>query len=475
MKMRVILINPAFNRYGGIRGHGGSMTPLNLCYLAAYARQQFPEMDFKILDSEIKGLSHEETVKEVAKFTPDLIGITTNTGVFDSVVALIGMLKKRLAEVPVIIGGPHASALPESSLLESNADFAAIGEGELTFAELLSQMRKGENGWDRIDGLAYRDEKGNVEVNSRRGLIKDLDILPFPARDLVENKLYIPAATKRVGLGANTLIASSRGCPYNCGFCAAKTVWTRRIRVRKPEFVVDEIEQCVENFGIDTINFTDELFTVNKKRILNICSLIIERSLKIAWVCSARAQGLDKETLEAMKESGCREISFGIESGNQDILDRIDKSIDLTEALRVVRLAKKVGIKTHAGYILGYIGENEKTMQDTICFAKKLNTHVAAFFIASPLPGTRLYQEASEKGYIRPDSTWINYSPLSNTESVLVLPNLSTSTIRKWHRKALRDYYFRPRYIMSILLTIRHWYEIVNLFGGLKIFFRIKK
>jgi len=420
-------------------------------------------------------MDHEEIIAEVATFSPGLIGITTNTGVFDSVILLVRMLKKKLGEVPIILGGPHVSALPERSLLESGADFVAVGEGELTFAELIAQIKTKDNNWSKINGLAYRDTKGDVHVNRSRMLIENLDILPFPARDLVENNLYVPPPTKRVGCGPNTLIATSRGCPFNCGFCAAKTVWTRRVRTRKPELIVDEIQNCIERVGVDNINFTDEFFTSNKKRVLKICKLICDRKLNISWVCSSRAEHLDYETFEAMKESGCREISFGIESGNQDILNRIDKSLDLHEAIRVIRTAKRAGIKTHASYILGYIGEREKTVEDTIRFAKKLNTHVAAFFIASPLPGTRLYQEALEKGYIRHNSAWINYSPLSNTESVLELPHLSVAKIRKLHRKALRNYYFRPRYILLSLLSFRHWHDIVNMFSGLKLFFQIKK
>ncbi len=473
--MKVLLVNPSFNRYGGISGHGGSMIPLNLCYLAAYARQKHPEIEFKILDAEIKGLTHEETVEETTGFCPDLIGITTNTCVFDSVIALINLLKISLPKVPIVIGGPHPSALPESSLRDSKADFAVIGEGEMIFEELLARIKRGENHRSKIHGLAYRDEHRNVLVNSPGTLIKDLDILPLPARDLVDTRLYSPAPTKRVGLGANTLIATSRGCPYNCGFCGAQTVWTRKVRTRKPEFVVKEMKECIDKLGIRIFSFTDEYFTTNKKRVLEICRLICESKLDISWVCSARAQHLDKETLEAMKKAGCHEISFGIESGSPEILKKIDKALDLDEAQRVVRLTKKVGITSHASYILGYIGETEETIRKTISFAEKLNTHVAAFFIASPLPGTPLYHEAQQKGYLRPDAKWQDYSPLSNTESVLSLPQLSIAEIRKWHRKAIKSYYFRPRYILMRLLTIRHWYEIVNLLNGLEIFLRIKK
>lgn len=474
--MKVILINPTFNRYGGLEGHGGNQLPINLCYLAAYARQQHPDVEFSLLDSEIRGLSHEETVDEVASFSPNLIGISANTCVFDSVIGLTGQLKARLPKVQIIIGGPHPSALPERSLLESRADFVAVGEGELTFAELISQIRRGDDDWSKINGLVYRDEFGNVMRNPPRELIKDLDKLPFPARDLVDNNLYSPAPTKRVSLGPNTLLTTSRGCPFKCGFCAARTVWTRAVRFRKPDNVVAEIEECVDKYGIRSFNLTDELFTVNKKRVIRICRLICERKLDVKWVCSARAERLDRETLEAMKEAGCREISFGIESGNQEILKRIDKSLDLGEAEHVIRLTKKVGITTHASYIMGYLGETEETMRDTIRFAKKLNTDIAAFFIASPLPGTPFYQEALEKGYLRSDASWINYSPLSNQESVLSLPNLSSTVIRKWHRKAIRSYYLRPAYIILRLSSIiRHWHDIRNLFEGLKLFLRIKK
>jgi radical SAM superfamily enzyme YgiQ (UPF0313 family) len=153
----------------------------------------------------------------------------------------------------------------------------------------------------------------------------------------------------------------------------------------------------------------------------------------------------------------------------------MDKNINFNEVLRVIRLTKKAGIITHANYVLGYIGEIEDTIRDTMRFAKKLNTYVAAFFIASPLPGTRLYDEALKKNYLRQNITWLNYAPLSNAESALTLPGLSSTMIRKCHRKALKEYYFRPAYIIARLISIKHWYEVRNLLSGLKIFYRIKK
>ncbi|OGF26977.1 hypothetical protein A2331_02665 [Candidatus Falkowbacteria bacterium RIFOXYB2_FULL_34_18] len=473
--MKTLLINPAFSQYGGLQGHGGSVIPLNLCYLAAYVRQQNPDIKIKIIDSEILGLSHEETVSESKNFNPDIIGITANTCVFDSVINLISQLKLKLPNTKIVIGGPHPSALPKQSLIESGAHFTIAGEGEITFNELVTYIKNKNAHWNEIDGLTYYNHNKSIISNKPRELIEDLDILPFPARDLLDNDLYSPPPTKRVGLGPNTLLTTGRGCPFSCGFCGARTVWTQRTRIRKPEYIIKEIEECIDKYNIHNFNLTDEFFTINKQRTLKICNAIIEKKLNISWICSSRAQFLDEEVLKIMKRAGCHEISFGIESGNKEILKKINKSLDLNEAKRVIDLTKKVGITTHASYIIGYIGETENTIKDTIKFSKKLNTHIAAFFIASPLPGTPLYVEAKEKNYLRSDASWINYSPLSNVESVLKLPTISIQEIRKWHRKAIREYYLRPSYILLKILSIRHWYDIVNLFGGLKLFFRIKK
>ena len=472
--MRVVLINPAFNRYGGLEGHGGKQIPISLCYLAAYARREHPDIEFKIIDSDVRGITHAQTMAEAKAFSPDLIGITANTCVFDSVIDLIGFLREGVPGVPIIIGGSHPTALPARAMDESGADFIALREAELSFSNLLGQLKSGDGDYAKINGIGYRGGDGELRFTPPRELIADLDDIPFPARDLVDNDIYAAAPTKRVSAEPNTMIVGGRGCPYMCGFCSVQTIFTRKIRYRKPKLVIDEMEECISRYGISSFAFTDEIFTSHKKRVKELCAEIVKRKIDVSWNCFARAHNLDRETLEAMRDAGCRKISFGIESGNLEVLGNIDKTLDLEEAERVVRLTKKVGIPTHASYILGYLGESEASMKDTIRFAKKLNTEIAAFFIASPLPGTRFYREALEQGHLDEKAPWINYSPLSNHPSVYAAPGLSMETIRKWHRYAIRSYYLRPRYILSRLFGIRHWYDVKNILGGIKFFFNIK-
>ena len=472
--MRVLLLNPPFDLPGSVRGHGGAQIPLNLCYLAAYARQEHPDICIQILDADAEGLSCSEVAQRAADYRPDIIGITATTCAFDSVVALTDELKRRLPESLVVLGGIHPTALPERTLCESRADLLVIGEGEVTFAEAIGEYQRRAVNWRKIAGLAYRLDRGGVRVNQPRPLIEDLDALPFPARDLVRNDLYCAAPTKRVSSGIGTMVCTSRGCPHDCSFCGSTCVWQRRLRARSAQSVVDEFEECANVYGVRSVNFTDEFFTADKRRVLEICRALRQRKLRVPWVCTARAEKLDRETLEAMRMAGCREISFGVESGNLDVLRGMGKRLDLNEALRVVRATQRAGIATHASYMLGYIGETARTIQETIRFAEKLNTSVAAFFVASPLPGTRFYQEALEQGGIRPDARWIDYSPLANTTPVFSPPGITYERLRYLHRRALRRYYLRPRYVLARLLSIRHWHDLTNLLAGLKLILRIK-
>lgn len=446
--MKIALVNPSFV---GIKGHGGSSIPLNLCYLASYVREG---NQVKVFDAGVMNWTHPQTVVELMKFSPDVIGITTTTPVFDEVIELTKQIKLSMPSVTVVAGGPHVSALPIESMREARIDKVVVGEGEMSFEDVVS---------GKFTPRIWRRE-----------LINNLDELPFPARDLVDNSLYSPPPTKRVSEGIHTLLSTSRGCPFNCGFCATQTIWGRQTRYRTIKSVMDEIDECKWKYQITSFGFTDELFTADKTRVEEFCEVLLSKEYKISWVCSARAQGLGLDLLKLMKRAGCVEISFGIESGDQFILNLIDKRLRLDEAQTVIRRAQSIGITTHASYMFGYIGETVHTIKKTINLARKLNTDYAAFFIASPLPGTRFYSTCKEMEYLKPNSKWSDYSPLSNNQSVVELPTISSKEVRKWHRWAIRSYYLNLHYIWKCIRKINNWNDVKNLWEGFKLMLRIK-
>ncbi|KPK40737.1 MAG: hypothetical protein AMJ78_06875, partial [Omnitrophica WOR_2 bacterium SM23_29] len=339
--------------------------------------------------------------------------------------------------------------------------------------DLLNAIEK-KGGYKDIPGIAYKDGGGGIR-NKPRQLVDDLDTLPFPARDLMPYSLYSPPPTKRVSTFKTTSLTSARGCPYNCNFCSAHVVWTRRYRYRNPKNVADEMEQCITDFNIREFAITDELFTLKRERTLAFCEEILNRRLNIAWVCMGRAGQVDEQLLRIMKKAGCKEISFGLESGDEEILSKIIHKKNTLEAARQsIKLVKKAGIRTHASYMIGNIGETVQTVKKTIEFAKELNTDIAAFFIATPLPGTELYEQALQLGYIRQGVNWSNFSPLSKDKPVMTLPGLNSDDLIKWHRRAIWEYYIRPRYLIKKIFGLRSKVDFLNLYNGLRLFFRLE-
>jgi len=470
---KVLFINPPFVHYGGMEGHGGKNTPLNLAYLASYVREQKKDVEVKIIDAEGLELSLEQLYEQVDEFSPDVIGITCPTPVYHIVKGICSELKKKDNVVPIVLGGPHPTAMPGDILKEMDADVAVIGEGEETFVELIRTIENRQT-LDSINGIAYK-ENGDIKINSRRALIPNLDSLPFPAKDLLPiDKYYLPP-TKRIKSERATNMVTSRGCPFACTFCMAKTIWGRKTRLRGVQNVVDEIKENVEVFKLTEFSFHDELFTFKKERVITLCREILKQGLDISWVCQARAGSVDLDMLRIMKEAGCGMIGFGFESGNQRILNLMNKKESLQNAVESVKLCKKAGIGVEGAFILGYPGEDEQSIQDTIDFALRLDCETAAFFIAIPYPGTELYFEALKKGYLKKDPDWREFAPVSNMESPMIIPNLTPKELENWKKRAYRAYYLRPKYIFKKLVNIKSAADIKDIARGLKIFRNVTK
>ncbi|MDD5085962.1 MAG: radical SAM protein [Candidatus Omnitrophica bacterium] len=473
--MKIMFLNPPFTRLGGLEGQGGKVAPLNIAYLASYLRKYSKrEHEICIIDAEGLRYSYKEVERDFKSINPDMVAITMPTPAYYNVVEIAKIIKKHNPRIFVVVGGPHPSALP-TEVLEDTAeiDFAIAGEGEASFTKLVDTL--GENGDPKdIEGLTYRSD-GQIIHNPSRFFIKDLDAIPFPARDLLPNKLYQPSLAKRIGKRDGPLInmLSSRGCPYDCIYCESKVIWSRRPRLRSPRNIVDEMEECVKKYNAAEINFHDDIFSINRERTLEICRLIQERKLDIPWCCMTRVDFVWEDVLAEMKRAGCGLVNFGFESGSDEILKSMNKNTTVKAAREAMKICKKIGIRTMGNFMIGNIGETEETIRQTINFAKELNTDTMGVFVAIPYPGTDLFKKAENLGYLKKGLCWRDFCIVSSCLPPMRLPNLSPERLRYWQSKAIREFYFRPSYILKRFFEIRTVSDMKTLFDGILLYLRL--
>jgi radical SAM superfamily enzyme YgiQ (UPF0313 family) len=285
-------------------------------------------------------------------------------------------------------------------------------------------------------------------------MVEDLDSLPFPAYHLFPMEHYRPALGLYRRLPAVGMI-TSRGCPYECTFCATQGQWGRRTRLRSAENIVEEIRMLQTDFGIREVFFYDDTFTVSKERVQNICEQLLKGGIDLSWTCMSRVNTIDMELLRLMKRAGCHHILYGIESGDNTILDNIKKRIDLEQAYSAVAMTQKAGIAARASFMFGNQGETEETMQRTLDYAIKLDPDFAFFNVATPYPGTAMYDWALENGYLKTHE-WDLYDA---SHSVVELPTVTAEAVERFQKHAMRRFYLRPGYLSRRLIRIRSWEE----------------
>ena len=398
--------------------------PLGLAYLAAILEQE--QYEVKVLDLAaedfyhreemengciVVGLSYEETKNRIRDFKPDMVGVSCLFSTqFNDMLKLCELAKRLDKKIVTVVGGAHPSALPEQSLKNPYVNFVCIGESEYTL-RLVIESLNGDGDVSHIDGLGYKIN-GKILVNPKTRFIEDLDSLPFPARHLLPMETYFKVNIPHAGTSLkspNTSIMTSRGCTANCAFCATTRFWGRRFRTRSPENVLHEMESLIKAYGIKELSLIDDNFTLDKERAFKILQGMIDHRLNLVWNTpnGLAAWVLDEELLSKMKEAGCYEVTFAIESGDQEVLNKIiKKPLKLDRVERLVRHGKKIGLIVHGYFVIGFPGETKELMQKTIDFAKRLKFDVAGIFIATPLPGTELYGICKEKGYLKPGFTF---------------------------------------------------------------------
>lgn len=398
-----------------------------LAYIAAYLRSK--DVDCVVYDAKFdpKFFNFDNLKRRLLEDEPDIVGFTAMTHEIDYTAEAAEEIKKVLPKSAIVIGGVHATALPRDTLINYPVfDIAVFGEGEYTAYELAKALEQGLD-LNAIKGIAFR--RGNeILVNEPREWIRNLDELPFPAWDLFPRAKEYP-------------VLCSRGCPFQCAFCMR--VLGNRVRKRSAENVVKEIERLVGDYNIRRVLFRDETFTVNKKYVIELMNLIIRRGLhrRIKWMAQTRVDLVDYEILLKMKEAGCDELDLGVESGHPDILKIIKKGTTPEEAVRAVRLVKKVGMKCNSFFILGHPFETIQTVNDTVNLAIKLNTNNVAFGIMVPYPGTEVYQMAKNGvgGYRLISKDWKAFN--KTIGNALELKQLNRRTLEKLQLLAYFKFY----------------------------------
>lgn len=441
--MKVLLARPAYSQlYQLITSKTKEkhvVPPMGLLYVGAALEGDGHQVE--VIDGEPDDLTPEEILRRIKLGKPDIVGAGATTVDFEYANSLLRLVKDEL-NVTTVLGGVHGTVLPNQVLEENpHIDFVVRGEGEITTKELLKEM-EGNKDFSQVEGVSYR-ENGRVINNEDRSPINDLNGNPLPARHLLDQNKYI-FPVPRKGMRAMAAMQTSRGCPYQCNYCYR--MFGQMVRFREPTLVVDEIENCVDNYGIEWISFIDDTFTLNQKRVIEICEEIIRRKLGVFWICLARADSLEEGMLRKMKEAGCKQISIGVESGNQEILDRARKGEKLEQFMQAYELLKEVGFETRGSFILGLAYENTKTLRDTIDFAKHLKLDRAFFNVCIPYPGTALFEMAEKGEGLRLLShSWKDFKRWG--DSVIELEDVPRKKLIEWQRIAMMEFYARPKII----------------------------
>jgi anaerobic magnesium-protoporphyrin IX monomethyl ester cyclase len=384
--------------------------PLGLSYAASAFEQAGAEV--KIIDYIISRYTPEKLERELEDFKPDLLGANSVTMNFPQAARIVQTAKRLDPNLITLMGGPHVSFdVSDTMKTIPEIDLLVIGEGEKTISDLVGHFQ-GRGDLADIQGIAFR-ENGNIIQTGKRELIGDLNQLPLPARHLLPMSRY-------QALGFPVSMITGRGCPYSCIFCLGRKMVGSKPRSRKASLVVDEIEQIM-SYGFTRINIADDLFTSDREKVWEVCEEIRRRNLSLTWTAFSRVNTVDKETLLLMRETGCECISFGIESGNPDMLKRIKKGITLDQARKAVALCKEVGILAHASFMVGLPGETPETLKDTAEFSKSLDILYGFHFLA-PFPGTTVREKIDQYDLEILTDDWSRYDANSAIVRTSVLP-----------------------------------------------------
>ncbi|MBN1254714.1 MAG: B12-binding domain-containing radical SAM protein [Deltaproteobacteria bacterium] len=429
--MKVLLVNaPPLKKLGVI---GQMYPPLGILYLAAYARKYLKDLKIRVIDGYQE--DSRTLVEKIRKFDPEVLGVSFTTPASTGAYNIINAVKQENNTIYVVAGGAHATALPEEVLERSKTDMVVIGEGEISFFEILEHISEDKETNSVLGTMLW--ENGRIKRNPPRPLIKDLDTIPFPARDLLDIQKYPGYYYKKKR--KDTSLISSRGCPYNCIFCS-NPVWKHQkpwFRLRSPQNVVDEMEHISKEFGIEEFYDETDEFNANKRWAKELCEEIIERRLNISWKAQMRADNMDDELAEKMARSGFWLGFFGVESGNDRTLRGINKKITTVQNETSLSILKRHNIKAYALFMafniweedgrLKYEGKKDtmNTLQFALRLVKEKKIDLMSWSLTTPYPGSKLYNLALQYNLIPEEiiGRWEQWD--SSANFVVKLPGIN--------------------------------------------------
>ena len=409
--MKLILIDPRDRTIS-------AEVPLGLAYIAAYVKRHAPAWEVSIIDNSIEGLSVEDLATKVSKMKADVIGISVYTHTYQIAKKLLECLQWKKSAKYYVLGGPHITICDRKVCQDIRSENVILmrGEGEITWAEFLNCISR-EKEYRDIDGITLYYQ-GNAIRNKDRMLIQNIDDIPFPMRELLDMEYYY----NKTGY---THIITSRGCPHHCTFCSAATLWQNRYRVRGVESVITEVEEVIKKYNAKKIAFYDDDFTANRKRVIEICNQIKNRNLHFQWWCNGRVSDIDEELLDIMKDSGCCQIFFGIESIDPNVLKLIKKGTSPMMIKQAIIMTKKAGIRVTCSFIIGLPRETKEQIMRTIDFLAELEPDVIDFNFYKPYPGTELTESMKQYGmHCIYEDPWL---VLSKAPSIMGAPVVESS------------------------------------------------
>jgi anaerobic magnesium-protoporphyrin IX monomethyl ester cyclase len=433
--MKITLVNPPYPP--SVHSHP-PFIPLGLGYLGAVAENTGHHVT--VIDCQAEKLTYETFRDRIAQTPSDIIGVTATTLLYNSAMKLIDISKQTQPQAVTVLGGSHGTFWDENALQEyPSLDIVVRREGEQTFIELIDKIQN-QSSLNNVLGITYRNVDKIVR-NEDRPFIEDLDALPFPAHHLMpleklkhNGKIIFP-------------LVSSRGCVFWCDFCSTVRMFGRGYRMRSPKNVVDEMQFIHDNYGVDQVTFYDDAFSVDRNRVVKICEELQNRKLHMKWDCGTRVDMVDRDLMRTMRDAGCFAVWLGVESGSEAILGAMNKRIKLDQTRLAYKTAHQLGLMTIANVVLGFPGETEQTAKETIRFVKELNPDDVGFYIATPYPGTPMYELVKKNGWLRVT----DFDKYDTAGPTFETPSLSMEKLVKLRYKAYQNFYLRPSYVFKMM------------------------